>query len=225
MATWRNYWEKVKRYRDHVIFVGLSLLVGGISRELKPPLLQAFVILLFIILSSYRFGMGALILAFIASAISTEGMSSDKRSFIVLFFMLIALVLGWFMRRRRRNPTIVGEMVSTEIVAGKKGDVETQEEAEKKKIPYEKEVPCKFCGRLISKAELECPYCRKKQYDLHEINTLLEKKSRIREALDNLELRFMNGEVDDETYKSLKKKWNVRLADIEEKIISSQMKH
>jgi len=212
-------WAWVIDHKEHILFLFFCFIVGGLGQDKRIALIPiAFVILIFVLLAAWRLGRFALLVGLLSSAIVSERIPSEKKFILILFFAILGLGAGLFFSGMKKGK----EDTRQKIPDTQKAENKKEEE---KKISYEKEVPCKFCGRLISKAELECPYCRKKQYDLHEINTLLEKKSRIREALDNLELRFMNGEVDDETYKSLKKKWNVRLADIEEKIISSQMKH
>ncbi|MFQ6089538.1 MAG: hypothetical protein ACE5K0_11660, partial [Candidatus Methanofastidiosia archaeon] len=123
------------------------------------------------------------------------------RIFGALFLLgvfLLVVILGFLILRRR------------------------SEVREKKKTKLKNGVVCNFCGRFYSKGFEVCPYCSKSQEI--SLKDLSREKMELSDALEKVELRYMKGEIEEDEYKKLKKKWLLKLADVEEKILDYEVK-
>ncbi|MFQ5891985.1 MAG: hypothetical protein ACE5HW_04245 [Candidatus Methanofastidiosia archaeon] len=124
-----------------------------------------------------------------------------EKIFGVLFLLgifLLLVVLGFLILRRRSGVR------------------------EKKKTKLEDSIVCNFCGRFYSKDLEVCPYCSKSQEI--SLRNLQREKIKLSDALEKVELRYMKGEIEEDEYRKLKKKWLLRLADAEEKILDYEVK-
>jgi tetratricopeptide (TPR) repeat protein len=81
---------------------------------------------------------------------------------------------------------------------------------------------CPFCGREIPKSSVVCPFCSGSLSETRE--ELMRKKEETQKTIDELEKSYIAGLVSEEEYKKLRRKWVTVLADIEEKIISYEVK-
>ncbi|MFQ5891579.1 MAG: hypothetical protein ACE5HW_02145 [Candidatus Methanofastidiosia archaeon] len=140
-------------------------------------------------------------------------------------FLLTLIALGEFPLRK---VFIVFLMVNSFVgyFSGKRYEGKVLEKLQKEPI-FESEkilLPCVFCGKLIPEKIEICPYCKKPLHRKTRISELESLKERIQKALDNLEIKFMSDEIDQKTYQSLKGKWLKKLADLEEDIISEEVR-
>ncbi|MFQ5891408.1 MAG: hypothetical protein ACE5HW_01270 [Candidatus Methanofastidiosia archaeon] len=92
---------------------------------------------------------------------------------------------------------------------------------EKKKLEKDLQ-PCNFCGRLIAENALVCPFCEEATDTTKE--DLEARKREITKTLDDLEKSFLSKEISEKEYKKLKDKWVNQLVEIEDKIISLELR-
>ncbi|MFQ6088680.1 MAG: hypothetical protein ACE5K0_07250 [Candidatus Methanofastidiosia archaeon] len=165
-------------------------------------------VLIMLILTSFAFGY----------------ITKSRRFSTFLSFLLTLIALGEFPLRK---VFIVFLIVNSFVgyFSGKRYERKVLEKFKKEQIESEKILsPCVFCGKLIYEKMKVCPYCKKSFNRKTRISELEFTKERIQKALDNLEIKFMSDEIDQKTYKRLKGKWLKKLADIEEDIISEEVR-
>jgi tetratricopeptide (TPR) repeat protein len=132
----------------------------------------------------------------------------------IIIILLLVAIIAYLVVRRKPAAAPTPQPAPTPS--------ETPPSDKKKAEVAGKMQTCPFCGREIPKSETICPHCSNSLLETKE--ELQRRKEETQKTIDELEKSYIGGLISEEEYKKLRKKWVTLLADIEEKIISYEVK-